>query len=178
MYLIKDTTVAYVWPVKTSGLSWASQPRIPTVFSLILIPRDRHLGAAALCWTSRGLALSCCGAGRRAIGAIEGLHFGLFRAAGSTAAAAVMAAVLAPARTRTVRPCLHEDNGAVVFRAEVRTVWGAVFRSRSGQLDLKMDERISAKRRRTNAETEQQNVSGGMLKDNAFNFKREKPVPE
>lgn len=180
MYLIKDTTVAYVWPAKTSRLSCASQPWILTVFSLILIPRGRRLGAAALCWTSCGLTLSRCSAGWRAIGAIGDLHFGLFGAAGSAAAAAAMAAVFAPAGTRTVGPHLHEDNGAVVFGAEVRTVWGAVFRTWSGQLDLKIYARIRAGRRRSNVEAEQQNVSGSMLRDNAvhLNFKLEGPVPE
>lgn len=99
------------------------------------LPRSRLLAAAPLCWTSCGLTLSCrSGAGWRTISDIECFHFGLFRAAwpAAAAAAAVMAAVFAPAWTWTVGPRLHGDNSAVVFGAEVRAVWRAVVRTWSG----------------------------------------------
>lgn len=74
---------------------------------------------------------------------VELFHFGLCGAAGAAAAGAdaAMAAVLALAWTGTAGPRLHVDNSAVIFRAEVRAVGRTVFRTRSGKLDLKVDEK-------------------------------------
>lgn len=116
----------------------ASQPWVPCVFLFLL--RSRRLAAATLCWTSCGLTLNCCGgAGWRTISDVECFHFGMFRAVWT--AAAVMAAAFAPAWTRTPGPHLHEDNSAVIFRTEVRTVWRTVVEPWSGKLDLKINEK-------------------------------------
>lgn len=132
-----------MWPVTAAGLVCASQPWIPRVVPFL--PRSRQPAAAALCWASCGLALSFCrGAGRRVISDVELFHFGLCGAAGAAVAVAVaaaaMLAVLALARTGAAGPRLHEDNGAVIFWAEVGAVWRTVVKTWSGKLDLKIDE--------------------------------------
>lgn len=130
-----------MWPVTTAGLGCVSHPW--TLYVFFFHHRSRHLAAAALCWKSCGLTLSCGGAGWRSSD-IEHFHFGLCRAARAAATVAVatvaaMAAVLGLAWTGAAGPRLHEDNSAVILWAEVRAVWRTGVRTWSGKLDLKKD---------------------------------------
>lgn len=135
MYLTKDTTVGFMWPVTTAGLWSVSQPWFPAVFFLLL--RIRRLAAAALYWATRGCPLSrFSSAGWRTVSQAGCFHFGLLGAA--RPAAAVVAAMFAPAWAGTLGPRFHEDHCAVILWAEVRTVWRAVVRTWSGKLDLKI----------------------------------------
>lgn len=134
MYLTKDTTVGSMWPVTTAGLWSVSQPWFPAVFFLLL--RIRRQAAAALYWATRGHPLSrFSSTGWGTVSQAGHFHFGLFGA--TRTAAAVMAAMFAPAWAGTLGPRFHEDHRAVILWAEVRTVWRAVVRTCSGKLDLR-----------------------------------------
>lgn len=127
-----------------AGLASASHSWILCVF--VLLPRSWRQAAAALCWASCGLTHSCCGgggAGWRTIWDVALLHFGRCGTARATAAVAAtaMLAVLALPWAGAARPRLHEDNGAVIFWAEVRAVRRADIEAWSGKLDLRMDNR-------------------------------------
>lgn len=109
-----------------------------------LLLSSRPWTTAALCWMTCGVARHCCRGAD--VSLIWSLHFGLigaaWAAAAVAAAAAVTATVFGPAWAGTAGPRLHEDNRAVVLWAEIRTVWRAVLDTRSGKLDLNMDEQI------------------------------------
>lgn len=85
---------------------------------LFFLLGGRPLAAVALCWPTCGVA-----PGRRRgadVSGVRGLDFGFAGAA--RPAAAVAAAVFGPSRAGAAGPRLHEDDGAVVLRAEVGAV--------------------------------------------------------
>lgn len=124
-----------MWPVTHSTDSdFASRPWIFGLWFFPFCQRVRGLSDAALWWADRRLPLWCVDWGT-IIGRPAGcFDLGLLGAAGTTAA--VAASVFAPAWAGTLGACLHQDDGAVVLRAEVGAVWRAVVRTHGGQLDL------------------------------------------